>query len=232
MTSSKQTAALALTGAVALASGAYALGSQAADGDAVAAKTPQTATAPPGRPGHWGRGGPASLSALADRLGVDAAALRSALQDIRPQLPDRDKLRDDFAQELADALNIDVAKVTAAFDKLKPARERHHDLAAALANKLGLSTSKVQDALDASRDKGPAALADALGVSPRSSARRSPASASATSATSAGRRPPRWPRPSASRRPSSARPSTSSRRPTRRNTRSAATRSRRRSPSG
>ena len=36
MTSQKQKAALALTGAVALASGAYALGAQADDGAAVA----------------------------------------------------------------------------------------------------------------------------------------------------------------------------------------------------
>jgi DNA-binding transcriptional regulator YdaS (Cro superfamily) len=171
MTSSKQTAALALTGAVALASGAYALGSQAGGGDAVAAKAPQTAAPPPGRPGHWRGDGPADLDSLATRLGVDAAKLRAALEDIRGQRPDPARLRDDFAQELADALGIDVAKVTAAFGKVKPAVERRHDdhrdIAAALAKKLGLSTSKVQAALEAAHDRSPDALAKALGVTPQ-----------------------------------------------------------------
>jgi DNA-binding MarR family transcriptional regulator len=174
MTTSKQTVALALTGAVALASGAYALGSQAGDGDASAAKTSSgTYGGPPpgpGRPG-FGRGpeGPRhDLSGLATRLGVSEAALRKALEDLRPaQRPDP---RDDMAQELADALGIDVAKVQATFDKLRPQRERHEhgDLAAALAKKLGVSTAKVQSALDAQRDHrgDPDALAKALGVTP------------------------------------------------------------------
>jgi ClpA/ClpB-like protein len=173
MTSSKQTAALALTGAVALASGAYALGSQSGDGDAVAAKAAQTAAAPPFGHGRW-HDGPAGLDDLATRLGVDADKLRAALEDIRGQRSDPgERRRDEFAQELADALGIDVAKVTAAFDKVEPAgqrhEERHADLAAALAKKLGLSTSKVQDALDAARDRrdGPDALAKALGVTPQ-----------------------------------------------------------------
>jgi transcriptional regulator with XRE-family HTH domain len=176
MTSSKQTVALALTGAVALASGAYALGSQAADGDAAAAKTPNlTYGGPPPGPGRPGFGfgrGPAGprhdLSDLATRLGVSQAALRKALEDLRPA--QRPEARDDHAQALADALGIDVSKVTAALDKLRPQREErgHRDLAAALAKKLGLSTAKVQSALESQRDRrgGPDALAKALGVTP------------------------------------------------------------------
>jgi DNA-binding transcriptional MerR regulator len=172
MKSSKQTAALALTGAVALASGAYALGSQTGDGDAVAAKNlggTAAAGAPPFH--HDFRGGPAMADDLADRLGVDADKLRAALEDLRGQLPGPDTLRDDFAQDLADALGIDVAKVQAALDKVKPTRERRHEhfdeFAGALAKQLGLSTSKVRSALESARDdrKDPAALADALGVS-------------------------------------------------------------------
>jgi DNA-binding MarR family transcriptional regulator len=175
MTSSKQTVALALTGAVALASGAYALGSQAGDGDAAAAKTANGTygAPPPGRPG-FGRGPDherADLSGLAGRLGVSQAALRKALDELRPaQRPDPRGMRDDHAQALADALGIDVAKVTAALDKLRPRHEErdHGALAAALASKLGVSTAKVQSALDAQRDRrgGPDALAKALGVSP------------------------------------------------------------------
>jgi protein-disulfide isomerase-like protein with CxxC motif len=177
MTSSKQTVALALTGAVALASGAYALGSQAGDGDAAAAKTTNGtyggAPPGPGRPGFGFGRGPAGprpdLSGLASRLGVSESALRKALEDLRPAQR-REHLRDDMAQELADALGIDVAKVQAAFDKLRPQREErgHRDLAAALAKQLGLSTAKVQSALDAQRERrgGPDALAKALGVTP------------------------------------------------------------------
>jgi len=170
MTRGKRTTTFVLAGAVALASGAYALGSQAGDGDAVAAKT-QSQTAPPYGPPGRGFGHPPGarpdLSALANRLGVKEADLRAALEDLRPDRPDR---RDQLAQGLADALGIDVAKVNQAFDKLKAKRDdRKDDFAAALAEKLGLSTAKVQSALDAQRDHrgDPGALADALGVSPQ-----------------------------------------------------------------
>jgi DNA-binding transcriptional MerR regulator len=161
MTRGKQTAAIAVAGAVALASGAYALGTQADDGSAVAAKNSSGTARAYGPP----RGGPPRLDALADRLGVDEAKLRSALEDIAKAH------RDDFAQKLADALGIPRAKVDAAFAKLRAQRpkhdERHRDFAQALASKLGLSLAKVQAALDKQRDRhhDPQALADALGVS-------------------------------------------------------------------
>jgi energy-converting hydrogenase A subunit M len=170
MTRGTRTTAFALAGAVALASGAYALGSQAGDGSAVAART-NGANAPgygpPGRD-HWREGPGARFDGLADRLGVDPADLRNALDDIAKTH------RDDIAQKLADALGIDRAKVDAAFAKLRPkgpdhpaGDDRHHDFAQALADELNLSVDKVQAALDKQRDhrSDPAALAKALGVS-------------------------------------------------------------------
>jgi DNA-binding transcriptional regulator YdaS (Cro superfamily) len=172
MRRTKTTTALALTGAVALASGAYAIGSQAGDGDAIAAKNGNSTArgygGPPfGGPGHgWRGGGPPMLQGLADRLGVKEADLQAALEDIRKdKVGDR---RDEFARQLADALGIDVAKVTAAFEKLGPKGGRHQDFAAALAKKLGVSTAKVQQAFDQQRARRGDldAFAKALGVTP------------------------------------------------------------------
>lgn len=168
MTRGKQTTAFALAGAIALASGAYALGTQADDGSAVAAKRSGGSTGL----GHW-RGGPAPLGSLADRLGVDESDLRAALEDIRGDLrADHDQHRDEFAKELAGALGIDEAKVTAALDKVRPERpgrpriERPRALASKLAKELGLSAAKVRAALDQQRGRpgSPASLANALGV--------------------------------------------------------------------
>ena len=170
MTRGKQTTALALAGAVALASGAYALGTQADDGNAAAAKSPNAAPAfagGPGRPGfghHGGPGGPA-FDSLADRLGVSEAKLRTTLEDIAKEH------RTDFAQTLADALSIDRAKVEAAFDKLRPKRPDRPRapgaFAAALAKELGLTSAKVRAALQKHRNHptSPDELAKELGVS-------------------------------------------------------------------
>jgi len=173
MTRGKQTTALALAGAVALASGAYALGSQADDGSAAAARTNGNAAPAfaggPGRPGfgHRFRGGPGgpAFDSLADRLGISEDKLRSALEDIAKEH------RTDFAQKLADALKIDRAKVEAAFDKLRPKRPDRprapEAFAAALAKELGLSTAKVRAAIEKHRDNptSPEDLAKELGVS-------------------------------------------------------------------
>lgn len=166
MTRRTKTTAFALAGAVALASGAYALGSQASDGSAEAAKPARGGVAfghgfGPGRPGAPGlRPG---FDALADRLGVDEAELREALEDIAA---DR---KDDFAQRLADALNVDREKVEQALEDARPDRPRMRmrapeRFAAALAKELGLSAEKVQNALEKRRGH-PGDLADALGVS-------------------------------------------------------------------
>src|SRR3954463_3563116 len=93
------TTAVALAGAVAAASGAYALGTQVDDGSASATQqAPATqqpaaagqATASDRRGAHGG--GPRRL---ASRLGVTEARLRAALDAVRPQRgdrPDRDAL--------------------------------------------------------------------------------------------------------------------------------------------
>jgi AraC-like DNA-binding protein len=190
MTRGKQTTALALAGAVALASGAYALGTQVDGGNAAAADNGNGRAAPafaggPGRPGFGhgprgfghgprgfghgprgfghGPGGPA-FDGLADTLGVSEAKLRAALEDIAKEH------RTDFAQKVADALKIDRAKVEAAFDKLRPrrpARPRAPEaFAAALAKELGVTTAKVRAALEKHRDNptAPSDLAKELGV--------------------------------------------------------------------
>ena len=181
MTRGKQTTALALAGAVALASGAYALGTQADGGNAAAAKGDNARPALAGGPGgpgfgHGFRGGPGHrfgggpggpfLDGLADRLGVSEDKLQAALEDLRTDA------RDQFAAELAAALGIDKAKVTAALDKARPDRPHvrrpraPRAFARALAKELGISTAKVRAALADGRNKprGPDDLAKALGV--------------------------------------------------------------------
>ncbi len=163
MTKGKRTTAFALAGAIALASGAYALGAQADDGSAEAAKTARDEA----RFGHGFGVGRPGFDGLADRLGVDEADLRAALEDIGA---DR---KDDAAQRLADALGIDAAKVEQAFENVRPERparprvRRPEALAAALAKELGLSTEKVRAAIEKRRGHpgDPGDLADELGVS-------------------------------------------------------------------
>jgi AraC-like DNA-binding protein len=169
MTKGKRTTAFALAGAVALASGAYALGSQASDGSAAAAKGDARAGFGhgfgPGRVG--GDGFRPGFDALADRLGVDEADLHAALEDIGA---DR---KDDAAQRLADALGIEAAKVEQAFENVRPERparprvRRPGAFAAALAKELGLSTAKVRAAIEKRRGHrgDPGDLAAELGVS-------------------------------------------------------------------
>src|SRR5215210_5107750 len=109
----KKTAA-ALCGALVLASGAYALGSEAGDGAALAGST-----APSAR--QAGAHGPGDrrhdLSELAGRLGVSEAKLRAALQDLRPDR--RDDRHAALAKALADELGVSVGKVEAALEKLR-----------------------------------------------------------------------------------------------------------------
>ena len=148
MSNRKQKTAVVLTGAVALASGAYALGSQS-DGSAVAAGD---------RPAHF-RGGPPAgfgLDGLADRLGVDAEELREALEDVRGDLPAPRERHEDFAEQLADELGTTTAKVEAALRRIRErhvdeAGERREALAEALAKRLNLDASEVEEALEAPR---------------------------------------------------------------------------------
>jgi hypothetical protein len=159
MRNSKKTA-IALTGAVALASGAYALGSQS-DGAAVASGDER-----PGATIHF-RGGPGpgpGLESLADRLGVDEAKLREALEDVRGDVPGaRRELHEEFAQELADELGTTQQKVEAALERIRAKhedemKERRDAFAEALAKRLNLDASKVEEALETPgffRHRGP-----------------------------------------------------------------------------
>jgi len=157
MTNRKQKTAIVLTGAIALASGAYALGSQAGDGSAVAAdKSGATAAADEvraaGAPGivHFRRGGPPpGLDGLADRLGVEESKLRDALEDVRGQMPDP---REAFAQDLAKELGVEASKIQAALERVRErheqqAEQRRAQLAERLADRLNLDPDEVEEAL-------------------------------------------------------------------------------------
>jgi hypothetical protein len=154
MRNSKQKTVAVLAGSVALASGAYALGSQS-DGNAVAdGNRPPHLAGGPGYGVHFD-GGP-GLAGLADRLGVDEDALRDALEDVRGTLPGPHELRADFAQELADELGTTAAKVEAALERIRKRHEqqlkdRSDAVAEALAKRLNLDADKVKEALRAPR---------------------------------------------------------------------------------
>src|SRR4029453_5774570 len=135
MTTSRKLA-VTLTGAVALASGAYAMGSQSGAGSAVAdPPTPATVVgygygpgpgAPPG-PGGSGRRERFGLSDLATRLGVSGERLRRPLAALRPARPGRADRRAALAAALAKALGLSQDKVQAALDKLHADRQGGRD---------------------------------------------------------------------------------------------------------
>jgi hypothetical protein len=155
-----KTAAIALTGAVALASGAYALGSQAGGGSAVAAgdrgdelviAADRSGSDRPMFRTHF-RGGPLGSEDLADRLGVEESELREALEDVRPQLPDPREVHRDFSQRLANELGIAEDRVDAALERMRDSAERefeqrHDELAERLADRLNLDVDKVKEEL-------------------------------------------------------------------------------------
>jgi len=163
------TLGLALAGALAAASGAYALGTQVGGGAAVAKGTvtygPAAGTGygpGPGRPGdrhggRWGERREAAVAALASRLGVTEAKLRQALQELRPQRrAGREDHRAELTEELATALGVPEADVTKALDGLRADRgtrrpglrgDRGAGLAAALARALNVDQAKVTAAL-------------------------------------------------------------------------------------
>ncbi|MBX5441648.1 MAG: hypothetical protein IRZ32_08990 [Solirubrobacteraceae bacterium] len=162
---------LALLGAVVLASGAFALGTQLDDGSAVAAKsdssgssstTPKrTKPGAPGGPGFW-RGGP---EGLADELGVEEDALEKALDELRDELPDVEHV--DLAQALADGLNVDRDRAREALRDARPDLPDSFDearkaVAAELARILGVSEERARDALEQIEPRRPWELADAF----------------------------------------------------------------------
>ncbi len=180
MTIRGRTLALALAAAVVLASGAYALGSQAGDGSATAAgDKAEKGTdrqgidpgdgGPPmffGGPDHVrfragaGPGGPPKierrvfgLDRLADRLGVKEADLAKAMRELRKENAPK-LMRDDFVQSLADELGIDESKLEDALEKVgekqRQAFEQRHDE----------FLQKLADKLGISKDKVEDALPD------------------------------------------------------------------------
>ena len=186
----KKTAA-ALSGALVLASGAYALGSQTGDGQALAGQKANAQQGGygfgygPGPGKHGFRGGPRQdLADAAKQLGVSEDKLLAALKNLRDDRKGKmDDLRDAFAQALAKQLGIPESKVESALDKRAGDRQggrklkrdgRRGDMrdafAKQLAAKLGITEAKVRAALDAQHKAGPpgppdlGALATKLGV--------------------------------------------------------------------
>jgi hypothetical protein len=163
-TRTKKLATLLGVGVV-LSSGAYALGSQAGDGGALASgsNAPASGTASakgatvvsdrrgPGRAGF--RRGP-GLDDLASKLGVGETALRDALQAIRDAKTPEQR-RAELTQAFATALGKTPDQVTSALNSVlpdKPDRDRvRGQFAADLAKALGVDTAKVQAGLDKAR---------------------------------------------------------------------------------
>lgn len=169
-TRTKKLATLLAVGVV-LSAGAYALGSQADDGGALASGSNASGSAASGTaisastgtgagaPARGfrrfrDRGGDVGLSNLATKLGVSTTALRNALQAIRDEKTPAQR-RAELTQALATALGKPVARVTSALDSVlpdKPDRARiRGDFAAALAKALGVDVAKVQAGLDKAR---------------------------------------------------------------------------------
>jgi hypothetical protein len=146
MNAGKKQMAAVLTGAVVLASGAYAVGSQSGQGSGTAGGV--------GTASERGvRHGPV-MASLASRLGVDPAKLRSALAAMRTSKQASGDPGAQFAAQFAKALGLPQAKVKAALLQagIGPPEAM---LASALAKELGLDPVKVQSALDKVRPMGP-----------------------------------------------------------------------------
>jgi hypothetical protein len=117
MPKQRRTSIIVAGGALAVASVAYGLGTQAGDGTAVA----DSQNGERGARIAFDGAGPCGAGALADKLGVDESKLEDALRDFRSSQGDSG--RDDLAAALADALGISADKVRSAFDKLHEQRE-------------------------------------------------------------------------------------------------------------
>jgi len=121
MPTQRRTSIIVAGGALAVASVAYGLGTQANDGTAVA----DSQNGERGARVALERGGPCGFSGLADELGVDETKLEQALRDFRSSHDDG--MRAGFAADLADALGISEDKVSSALDKLHQQREGRFD---------------------------------------------------------------------------------------------------------
>ncbi len=142
----------AVGSAAVLASAAYGLGTQAGDGAASADSAGQGTT----RDHTMAAPGPMrrefGLGRLASRLGVDKAALRKALDEIRAERPEGAGPGGP-AKNLADALGVPVEKVRSALKTLRQDHraqrgDRRDGFLAAVAKSLGVSEDKVSSALE------------------------------------------------------------------------------------
>jgi hypothetical protein len=115
MPTQRRTSIIVAGGALAVASVAYGLGTQANDGTAVA----DSQNGERGRVALL-RGAPCGFSGLADELGVDESKLEDALRDFRSS---HDDMRADFAADLAAALGTSADKVRSALDELAQQRQ-------------------------------------------------------------------------------------------------------------
>jgi hypothetical protein len=159
-----------LTVGVVLSLGAYALGSQAGDGGALASGSNASASGSsssgsgsagatvvsdnrgPGRAGF--RRGGFGLDNLASKLGVSETALENALKAIRDAKTPEQR-RAELTQAFATALGKTPDQVTAALKSVLPDRPNRDKVrgqfAADLAKALGVDTGKVQAGLDKAR---------------------------------------------------------------------------------
>jgi hypothetical protein len=169
MTTRTKKLATLLAVAVVLTSGAYALGSQAGGGGALASSSGSanasgnsavgaSTVATSGGPGHGVRGGRFrfGFDNLAQQLGVSTTALQNALKAIRDEkTPDQRKT--EAIQAFAAALGKPVDQVTSAVNSVLPDRgpgkagDHSGDFAAALAKALNVDQAKVQAGLDKAR---------------------------------------------------------------------------------
>ena len=169
MTTRTKKLATLLAVAVVLTSGAYALGSQAGGGGALASSSGSanasgstaagaSNVSTSGGPGRGVRGDRFrfGFDNLAQKLGVSTTALQNALKAIRDEkTPDQRKT--DAIQAFAAALGKPVDQVTSAVNSVLPDRgpgkagDHRGVFAAALAKALGVDQAKVQAGLDKAR---------------------------------------------------------------------------------
>ena len=121
----------------------------------------------PSRTAGARRGGPGDMAAaIATALDADPAKVQSILESSRPvdAAPPKPGTKPDttaLVAALATGLGLEQSVVSDAVAKVEAAKRaeheaRHAEMAAALAEKLGLTTAKVQAALEATRPAKPA----------------------------------------------------------------------------
>jgi hypothetical protein len=101
-------------------------------------------------------------AAIARELGVDAAKVQSAFDNLRRQFrdrrdrPDRRDLRDALVDAIASATGVEAARVRAALERVHDAahanrqdrRDRRDDIRRRLASALGVTTDQLETAVD------------------------------------------------------------------------------------